>query len=301
MLYLGLLFGPIQQLSQVFDGYQQARVGLLRIGDLLATPSSIETRTPSRPCRSTGRLRGEVDLDDVRFRYGGASEDALADIRLHIPAGTTVALVGRTGAGKSTIVKLLARFYDPIRRGGARRRRRPAPLRPAAVPGRLGVVPQEAHLFTGDVASNIAFGRPSTPRAEIEAAARAVGALETIADPAARDASARRRAGPGSLGGAASAVALARAQLVQPDLLLLDEATATLDPATERLVLDSSRALARRSTSVVVAHRLVTAATADVIVVVDHGRSSKSASMRRCSTLEVPTRGYGEPHRAEGE
>ena len=113
VLYLGLLFGPIQQLSQVFDGYQQARVGLHRIADLLATPSSIETVHAEATVPIVGRLRGEVDLDDVRFRYGGASEDALADIRLHIPAGSTVALVGRTGAGKSTIVKLLARFYDP--------------------------------------------------------------------------------------------------------------------------------------------------------------------------------------------
>jgi ATP-binding cassette subfamily B protein len=272
VLYLGLLFGPIQQLSQVFDGYQQARVGLHRIADLLATPSSIETIHAEDAVAIAGRLRGEVDLDDVRFRYGGASEDALADIRLHIPAGATVALVGRTGAGKSTIVKLLARFYDPsdgaVRVDGVDLRRYDLPR----YRSRIGVVPQEAHLFTGDVASNIAFGRPSASRAEIEAAARAVGALETIATLPHGMRQPVGERGQGLSAGQRQLVALARAQLVQPDLLLLDEATATLDPATERLVLDSSRALARRSTSVVVAHRLVTAATADLIVLVDHGR-----------------------------
>ncbi|NLV79714.1 MAG: ABC transporter ATP-binding protein [Rhodococcus sp.] len=271
VLYLNLLFGPIQQLSQVFDGYQQARVGLRRIGELLRTQSSLETEsTASVPI--TGHLRGEVQLADVGFRYRDDADPALTDVDLHIPAGTTVALVGRTGAGKSTIVKLLARFYDPT--AGAVRvdgtDLRDFPLH--AYRHRLGVVPQEAHLFTGTVASNIAFGRPDADRADIESAARAVGALDMIAGLSDGMHHPVGERGQGLSAGQRQLIALARAELVDPDLLLLDEATATLDPATERAVLDAGAALARRRTAVVVAHRLATAARADLVVVVDGGR-----------------------------
>ncbi|RVW03121.1 ABC transporter ATP-binding protein [Rhodococcus xishaensis] len=272
VLYLGLLFGPIQQLSQVFDGYQQANVGLRRIAELLATTSSIETTEPRDTVPIEGRLHGRVRFDDVSFRYQGAESDALSEVDLHIPSGSTVALVGRTGAGKSTIVKLLARFYDPtsgavavddenLRRYPLHRYRR-----------RLGVVPQEAHLFTGTVASNIAYGRPDATRSEIEAAARAVGALPVIAALRGGMNQPIGERGQGLSAGQRQLIALARAEMVDPDLLLLDEATATLDPATERLVLDSSRMVTRRRTSVVVAHRLATAARADLVVVVDNGR-----------------------------
>ncbi|RVW10402.1 ABC transporter ATP-binding protein [Prescottella agglutinans] len=272
VLYLGLLFGPIQQLSQVFDGYQQADVGLRRIADLLATPSSIETADPADTVRIDGHLRGDVDFDDVSFRYQGAESDALSDIDLRIPAGTTVALVGRTGAGKSTVVKLLARFYDPtsgsVRVDDQDLRRYPL----HGYRGRLGVVPQEAHLFTGTVASNIAYGRPDATREQIEAAARSVGALPTIAAlPGGMNQPIGER-GQGLSAGQRQLIALARAEMVDPDLLLLDEATATLDPATEKLVLESNRMVTRKRTSVVVAHRLATAARSDLIVVVDRGR-----------------------------
>ncbi|WP_156112157.1 ABC transporter ATP-binding protein, partial [Prescottella defluvii] len=272
VLYLGLLFGPIQQLSQVFDGYQQAAVGLRRIGELLATPSSIETADAGDTVPIEGRLRGDVAFDDVTFRYQGAESDALSNIDLHIPAGTTVALVGRTGAGKSTVVKLLARFYDPtsgsVRVDAEDLRRYPL----HAYRGRLGVVPQEAHLFTGTVASNIAYGRPDASRAEIEAAARAVGALPTIAALRGGMNQPIGERGQGLSAGQRQLIALARAEMVDPDLLLLDEATATLDPATEQIVLESNRMVTRKRTSVVVAHRLATAARADLIVVVDGGR-----------------------------
>ncbi|NLU83902.1 ABC transporter ATP-binding protein [Rhodococcus sp. HNM0569] len=272
VLYLGLLFVPIQQLSQVFDGYQQARVGLTRIGDLLRTPSSIETatRTDATPVR--GRLRGDVRLDDVGFRYQGAERDALSDVDLHIRPGTTVALVGRTGAGKSTVVKLLARFYDPTSGSVRLDDVDVRAFRLADYRHRLGVVPQEAHLFTGTVASNIAFGRPDATRAEIEAAARSVGALGTIAALRGGMNHPVGERGQGLSAGQRQLIALARAELVEPDLLLLDEATATLDPATERAVLDASGRLTRSRTSVVVAHRLATAARADAIAVVDEGR-----------------------------
>ncbi|MBY6432991.1 ABC transporter ATP-binding protein [Rhodococcus sp. BP-322] len=273
VLYLGLLFGPIQQLSQVFDGYQQASVGVRRIGDLLRTPSSIETASSGDVVEiENGHLRSDIRLDDVGFRYGGADTEALREVNLTIEHGTTVALVGQTGAGKSTVVKLLARFYDPtsgsVRVGGTDLRR----YRLAEYRSRLGVVPQEAHLFTGDVASNIAYGKPDASREQIESAARAVGALDTIAAlPSGMHQPVGER-GQGLSAGQRQLIALARAELVDPDLLLLDEATATLDPATERKVLAASTAVARKRTAVVVAHRLATAARADLIVVVDAGR-----------------------------
>ncbi|ORI17679.1 ABC transporter ATP-binding protein [Rhodococcus sp. 1163] len=273
VLYLGLLFGPIQQLSQIFDGYQQASVGVSRIGDLLRTPSSIEagSDTDTVPIEG-GQLRSDVHLDNVSFRYAGAQTDALTEVNLTIPLGTTVALVGHTGAGKSTVIKLLARFYDPtsgsVRVGGTDLRR----YRLSEYRRRLGVVPQEAHLFTGDVASNIAFGRPDASRADIESAARAVGALDIIAGLRSGMYQPVGERGQGLSAGQRQLIALARAELVDPDLLLLDEATATLDPATERIVLTASDAVLRKRTSVVVAHRLATAARADMIVVVDSGR-----------------------------
>ncbi len=284
LLYLALFFAPVQQLSQVFDGYQQARIGLRRIGELLRTPSSISP-TPAAQ-QVPDRLTGAVGLRDVGFRYAGAAQDALREIDLAVPAGQTIALVGATGAGKSTVLKLLARYYDvtegavevdgtDIRRFALDDYRR-----------HLGVVPQEPHLFSGDVASNIAFGDPTASPARIEAAARAVGADRMIArlDGGFRHPVSER--GGGLSAGQKQLVALARAELVDPDLLLLDEATAALDPATERLVLAAGDRLrtgggrARPRTTVLIAHRLATAARADRIVVMSGGRVVEDGSHR---------------------
>lgn len=274
VLYLALLFGPVQQLSQVFDGYQQARVGLRRIGDLLRTPSSIGADPPGADPIAAG-LRGDLALDSVRFRYPGTDRAALDDVDLAIAPGESLALVGATGAGKSTIVKLLARLYDlsgtdtgAIRVDGVDIR----DYRLDRYRSRLGMVPQEAHLFTGDIASNIAFGKPFATGAEIEEAARAVGAQEMIAGLPGGFHRAVGERGRGLSAGQRQLIALARAQLVDPDLLLLDEATATLDPDTEEKVLAATGSLARNRTTVVVAHRLATAARADRIAVVEHGR-----------------------------
>ena len=272
VLYLDSFFTPIQQLSQVFDSYQQAQVGLVRIGELLDTPTSTPAAADPLPVPA---LAGDIGAVGVGFSYSTAdagSAPALDGVDLQIAAGQTVAVVGATGAGKSTLVKLLARFYDATSGAitvdgtdirlfdmGAYRRR-------------LGVVPQEPHLFIGTVRDNIAYGRPDATDAEVEAAARAVGALDAIAGLSGRFRHQIAERGRNLSAGQRQLISLARAELVDPDILLLDEATAALDPAAEAAVLAATDRLARGRTTIVVAHRLTTAARADRIVVMDHGR-----------------------------
>ncbi|MFC5909540.1 ABC transporter ATP-binding protein [Streptacidiphilus monticola] len=276
LLYIDLFFSPVQQLSQVFDGYQQAAVGLTRIRELLRTPTTTPQAAQPKP---VARLAGDVEFEDVHFAYRAADAGAteiIGGLHLTIPAGQTVALVGETGAGKSTLVKLLARFYDVT--GGAvlvdGHDVRELDL--AGYRHRLGVVPQEAYLFAGTVRDAIAYGRPDASDAEVEAAARAVGAHEMIARLEGGYLHRVSERGRNLSAGQRQLIALARAELVDPDLLLLDEATAALDLATEAAVNRAADRLARRGgrrrTTVVIAHRLSTAARADRVVVLDHGR-----------------------------
>jgi ATP-binding cassette subfamily B protein len=269
LLYIDLLFSPVQQLSQVFDGYQQAAVGLHRISGLLREPTS--TPAPDQPV-APGRVRGEIEFDGVRFRYAGQPADALAGVNLAVRPGETVALVGQTGAGKSTMVKLIARFYDVtgghLRVDGTDVR----DLDLAAYRQQLGVVPQEPYLFPGTIRDAIAYGRPDATDAEVEAAARGVGAIEMIARMPGGFRHEVAERGRNLAAGQRQLIALARAYLVNPAILLLDEATAALDLAAEAAVSSATERLTARRTTIVVAHRLTTAARADRIAVLVAGR-----------------------------
>ncbi|WP_106974526.1 ABC transporter ATP-binding protein [Streptomyces iakyrus] len=277
LLYIDLFFAPVQQLSQVFDGYQQATVSLGRIQELLREPTS--TKSADEPLEVTS-LRGDIAFEDVHFEYGAADEGeaALGGVDLRIPAGQTVAFVGETGAGKSTLVKLVARFYDPT---GGRVTVDGTDLRDLDLTSyrhRLGVVPQEAYLFQGTVRDAIAYGRPDATDAEVEAAARAVGAHDMIATLEGGYLHEVAERGRNLSAGQRQLIALARAELVDPDVLLLDEATAALDLATEAQVNQATDRIAGRRTTLVVAHRLTTAARADRVVVMDHGRVAEDGT-----------------------
>jgi ATP-binding cassette, subfamily B, bacterial len=277
-LYLDAFFGPVQQLSQVFDGYQQASVGLSRLKDLLRTPTTTPQAADPLPVTA---LRGELRFHEVGFGYPGTDRPAVTEVELVIPAGQSVALVGQTGAGKSTLVKLIARFYDPtvgsVAVDGIDLRR----LELTGYRQRLGYVPQEAYLSPGTVRDAIAYGRPAADDAEVEQAARAVGAHEMIAGLRGGYLHEVGERGRNLSAGQRQLIALARAQLVNPDLLLLDEATAALDLASEAAVTEATRRLSRHRTTVTVAHRLSTAARADRILVLDDGRVVEDGSHRQ--------------------
>ena len=269
VLFVGMLFGPIESLTTVIDGYQRAQVGMHRLRELLRMPTS----TPlAQNAHRLGSVAGQISFERVEFTYPGSNVPALRDLSACVEPGETVAVVGESGAGKSTLLKLAARFYDPsagtVRIDGVNL----ATVDLQEYRRQLGVVPQEAYLFSGTVADAIAYGRPDAGRTEVEAAARAVGADEMI--------STLRRGylhpvgerGHNLSNGQRQLLALARAQLVDPAILLLDEATAALDLATEAAVTLATRRLSQPRTTLVIAHRLSTARAADRILVLDQGR-----------------------------
>jgi ABC-type multidrug transport system fused ATPase/permease subunit len=266
---LNNFFDPIQSLSQFYTTYQAGMAALDKIFELLDEEPEL---VDAPDAVVLDRLRGEIEFDEVSFSYGATGGEALCRVSLHVPPGQTVALVGATGAGKSTIAKLVARFYDPtsgrvLVDGHDLREVKASSLR-----AQMGVVPQEAFLFSGTIGENIAFGRAGATPEEVEAAARAVGAHEFIAalehgyDTPTGERGAQLSAGQRQL------VAFARALISDPRILVLDEATSNVDIHTEGRIEAGLRRLLAGRTAIVIAHRLSTIRRAGRIVVLDHGR-----------------------------
>jgi ATP-binding cassette subfamily B protein len=284
--YLTRFFEPIQELSQLYTTYQQGMAALDKIFDLLDTaPDMVDAPGAIDP----GTLRGEIELDGVWFSYaeqtvaenGAAPGDdlwALREVDLHVPPGKTLALVGATGAGKSTFAKLVARFYDPqkgtVRVDGHDLRG----VQQQALRRQLGIVPQEGFLFSGSVRENVAFGRPEASEEEIEAAIAAVGATDFVARlPQGLDTEVGER-GIQLSAGQRQLVAFARALLAEPRILILDEATSNVDVRTEKTIERGLERLLRGRTAIVIAHRLSTIRRAGKIVVLEHGQIAEQGT-----------------------
>jgi ABC-type multidrug transport system fused ATPase/permease subunit len=268
VFYLQSFFDPIQSLSQLYTTYQAGMAALDKIFELLDEEPDIADRPEAT---ELPRVRGEIEFQDATFSYGG-DQPALSELSLRVPPGQTVALVGATGAGKSTLAKLVARFYDPddgrvLVDGHDLRDVTERSLR-----SQLGIVPQEGFLFSGTIRDNIAFGRPDAGDDEVRAAARAVGAHEFIERlPDGYDTEVGERGGHLSAG-QRQLVAFARAAAADPRILILDEATSNVDVRTEAQIERGLRRLLAGRTAIVIAHRLSTIRGAGRIVVLDHGR-----------------------------
>lgn len=274
ILYINRFFDPIRDLSQQYTQLQRGGVAAERIFQILGVPVTI---TNKRGARDLPPIRGEVLFRHVTFGYT-PDHPVLHDLDLRIEAGQTVAIVGPTGAGKSTISALLARFYDVT--GGAvlvdgvdvR------DVTQRSLRGQIGIVLQDPFLFTGTVRENIRYGRLDASDAEVERAARAVGAHELIARlPQGYETGIRERGGNLSVG-QRQLISFARALLADPRILILDEATANIDTVTESIVQEGLRRLLRGRTALVIAHRLSTIKNADVIVVLEAGRIVESGT-----------------------
>ncbi|SDF28700.1 ABC-type multidrug transport system, ATPase and permease component [Blastococcus aurantiacus] len=273
LLYLRRFFDPLQDIAMFYNSYQSATAALEKLSGVLEESPSVPEPVDPVPLPAAA---GEVVFDDVRFGYGDAT--VLPGLVLTLPPGETVALVGTTGAGKSTLARLAARFYDPVEGeirldGVPLHRLTDADLRRAVV-----MVTQESFLFSGTVADNIAFGRPGADRAEIERAARAIGAHDFItALPDGYDTEVDKRGGRLSAG-QRQLVSFARAFLADPAVLILDEATSSLDVPSERLVQHALRTLLADRTALIIAHRLSTVEIADRVLVMEGGRIVEDGS-----------------------
>jgi len=283
--YLQLFFDPIQQLAQLYATYQQGMAALDKIFGLLDTEVEI---VDSPDAVEPGRIEGDLGFDHVWFSYATDAERqesadksgrwAIQDVDLHIKAGETVALVGSTGAGKSTLAKLITRFHDP-QKGSVLIDGKPlAHYKQRSLRREMGIVPQEGFLFSGSIAENISFGRPDAMIDEIAAAAHAVGATPFIERlPEGLETEVGER-GVQLSSGQRQLVAFARIILTEPRILILDEATSSVDTQTERTIESAMDRLLTGRTAVIIAHRLSTIRRADRIVVLDHGRIVESGS-----------------------
>jgi len=279
MLYINNFFDPVQQLSQLYNTFLSATAALDKIIAVLDETPEVLDRPGALPLP---HIEGHVRFEDVHFAYGlrggEVGEEVLHGIDLDVPAGTTVALVGHTGAGKSTIAKLLARFYEPTSGRITIDGRDLNDVTLESLRHQLGIVPQEGFLFAGTVAENIAFGRPGASQGDIVRAAQTVGAhdfilrLENGYETQLGERGSRLSLGQRQL------VAFARALLADPRLLILDEATSSVDIGTERTIERALRTLLADRTSFVIAHRLSTIRDADLIVVLEHGQVIEQGS-----------------------
>jgi ABC-type multidrug transport system fused ATPase/permease subunit len=274
VFYLQSFFDPIQSLSQLYTTYQAGMAALDKIFELLDEEPDIADRPDAI---ELPRVRGEIKFDDVTFSYGG-EQPALSDLSLHVPPGQTVALVGATGAGKSTLAKLVARFYDPDEGRVLLDGHDLRDVTERSLRSQLGVVPQEGFLFSGTIRDNIAFGRPDAGDEEVRAAARAVSAHEFIERlPDGYDTEVGERGGHLSAG-QRQLVAFARAAAADPSILILDEATSNVDVRTEAQIERGLRRLLAGRTAIVIAHRLSTIRGAGRIVVLAHGRIAEQGT-----------------------
>jgi ATP-binding cassette subfamily B protein len=274
MLYVNNFFDPIQQLSQLYNTFLSAAAALDKIIGVLDEKPEVIDRPGAAPL---ARIGGHVRFDDVHFAYGRGAE-VLHGIDLDVPAGTTVALVGHTGAGKSTIAKLLARFYEPTSGSITIDGVDLNDVSQESLRRQLGIVPQEGFLFAGSVAENIAFGKPDARPEDIVRAAQTVGAHEFILRlEDGYETQLGERGSRLSLG-QRQLVAFARALLADPRILILDEATSSVDIGTERTIEQALRTLLADRTSFVIAHRLSTIRDADLIVVLEHGQVIEQGS-----------------------
>jgi ATP-binding cassette subfamily B protein len=271
--YLNTFFEPIQELSQLYTTYQQGMAALDKIFDLLDTPADM---IDAPDAIDPGPLKGEIELDGVWFSYSEEPEPAgdawaLRGVDLHVPPGQTLALVGATGAGKSTFAKLVARFYDPQEGKVLVDGHDLRTVQQRALRRRLGIVPQEGFLFSGSVHENVAFGRPDASLEEVEEALAAVGASEFVAAlPEGIETEVGER-GVQLSAGQRQLVAFARALLAEPRILILDEATSNVDVRTEKTIERGLERLLHGRTAIVIAHRLSTIRRAGQIVVLDGG------------------------------
>ncbi len=270
LLYLRQFFEPMMDISQFYNTFQSASAALEKLSGVLEEEPGVPE--PTEPV-ALPDARGDLRFDHVRFSYVDGVP-VLPDLDLTVPSGQTMALVGTTGAGKTTIAKLATRFYDPDRGCGDPRRRRPALATSDAELHRAVVmVTQENYLFSGTIADNIRFGRPDATQEEVEEATRAIGAHGFIARAARRATRPRSPTGAAcSAPGQRQLIAFSRAFLADPAVLILDEATSSLDVPSERLVQRALRTILSGRTAVIIAHRLSTVEIADRVLVLEHGR-----------------------------
>jgi ATP-binding cassette subfamily B protein len=271
VFYLQSFFEPIQQLSQLYTTYQAGMAALDKIFELLAVEPDMVERPDAIPL---GRVAGEIRFEDVSFRYDpdDPATEALRHVSLVVPPGQTVALVGATGAGKSTLAKLVARFHDPTEGRVLVDGHDLRDVRERSLRSQLGIVPQEGFLFTGTIGENIAFGRPDATDEQVREAAQAVRAHEFVERlPDGYDTQVGERGGHLSAG-QRQLVAFARAAVADPRILILDEATSNVDVRTEARIEQGLRRLLAGRTAIVIAHRLSTIRGSGKIVVLDHGR-----------------------------